>query len=647
MNSIFYLFLAAIRAVNTQTTLPVANALPSPPASVVPFAPQPLGNAALWQQAITLDAADNITGNHVNQYFYSSVAWWQSLENSSNSYLSGSLGSSDAGPYMSQLLQAIQNYPTRYDQAQASDPNQMPIVITQAPEQTIKSFGASGAWWPNDLFFFPSEQQQNLSQLLFSKEWLYLSGYRYNMGATGDHDNVTVKTGGVPVSRGVESFMNTDGTYDWTRDGPGMYYLRAAEAANVSSITFFVNAAPSGLNATTAFLAPCGGTLEATKIPAFVKYIETVLVYWADQGFTIDYISPMNEPDDSFSSCGQEGMAVPQSIRTAVFQQIRAALTASNSTGTKIVKIMGDETSQIASQALMQYANWLPETLTGQYIDAVAVHMYDWPDDATLLNYGQLVRNSSLGGSPPPVKMTEISSFQSASGMRSEWGWTGPSIMSAQYDPTMSSALDMARMIWQWLTLVNAESFDWWTAVSTMIPCSPSTNASCATTINNGNGWNDALIYIDPDYQTTKDYNFYLTKRFWVFRHFTRLHRPGSVRYDISNELLPYGTVAVASLGTNNVWQATFINRNSTAQIVTMNLPGTGGRIQRLIVTTDDVDWGNVEWPQVASNNDISLTLPGRGVLTVQFSVSGPLTGRQAVTDGGQSGGPSTDKAGT
>lgn len=511
---------------------------------------------------------------------------------------------------------------------------QIAVVITQTPEQTIKSFGASGAWWPNDINYFPFEQQQNLTQLLFSKDWLHLSGYRYNMGASGDHDKVNVITSGVPVSRGVESFMKTDGTYDWTRDGPGMYYLRAAEAANVSSITFFVNAAPSGLNATTTPLSPCGGVLEATAIPAFVQYIETVLNYWTDQGIVIDYISPMNEPDDSFSSCAQEGMAVPQSIRTAVFQQLRAALSASNSTGAKAVKIMGDETSQIASQALMNYGSWLPETLTGQFVDAIAVHMYDWPDDATLLNYAQLVQNSSALGSPPPIKMTEISSFQSASGIHSEWGWTGPGIMSAQYDPTMSSALDMARMIWQWLTLVNAESFDWWTAISTMIPCSPSTDASCATTINNGNGWNDALIYIDADYQTTKDYNFYLTKRFWVFRHFTSFIRPGSVRYDIPNKVLPYGTVAVASLGTNNVWQATFINRNDTSQIVTMNLPGTAGRIQRLIATTDDTDWGNVEWPEVASNNDISLALPARGVLTVQFSVTGPLNGTQAEADG-------------
>ncbi|KAF6226573.1 hypothetical protein HO133_009439 [Letharia lupina] len=615
MNTILYLFLAAIINAKAQTAFSATNGLPSPPASVVPSAPAPLGNTALWEQAITLDSANNITGNHANQYFYSSVAWWQSLENSSNSYFSGSPSSVDAGPHFSQLLQIIQNYPIRYDQAQASDPKQTPITIMQIPEQTIKSFGASGAWWPNDLNYFPSEQQQNLSELLFSKDWLYLSGYRYNMGASGDHDIVTVKTDDAPVNRGVESFMKTDGTYDWTRDGPGMYYLRAAEAANVSSITFFVNAAPSGLNATTASSAPCGGTLEATAIPAFVTYIETVLAYWADQGITIEYISPMNEPDDSFSSCGQEGMAVPQSIRTAVFQQLRAASSASTSAGAKAVKIMGDETSQIASQALMHYGNWLPETLTGQYIDAIAVHMYDWPDDATLLNFRQLVKNCSVSGFPPPVKMTEISSFQSASGMRSEWGWTGPSVMSAQYDPTMSSALDMARMIWQWLTLVNAESFDWWTA--------------------NGSGWNDALIYIDANYRTTKDYNFYLTKRFWVFRHFTQFIRPGSVRYDIPNEVLPYGTVAVASLGTNNVWQATFINRNNTAQVVTMNLPRTGGRIQRLIQTTDDVDWGDLEWPKVASNNDISLTLPARGVLTVQFSVSGPLSGRHPEGDGG------------
>ena len=449
------------------------------------------------------------------------------------------------------------------------------------------------------------------------------------MGASGDHDLVSVTTTWAPVPRGVQSFMNSDGTYDWSRDSPGIFYLKAAQAAKISPITFFVNSAPSGLNATTAPLTPCGGTLETTAIPAFVTYIETVLAYWAGQGITIDYISPMNEPDDSFSTCGQEGMAVQPSDRLAIFQQLKAALSASTSAGAKAVKIMGDETSQIASQALLKYENWLPQALTSQSIDAIAVHMYDWPDDATLSNYLQLVKNSSSGGTPPPIKMTEISSFKTASGIHREWGGTGPVLMSPQYDPTISSALDMARMIWQWLTIVNAESFDWWTAVSTMMACSPSTNASCATSVQNGTGWNDGLIYIDFTYPISKNYQFYLTKRFWVFRHFTHFIRPGAVRYDIPNEVLPYGTVAVASLGTDNEWQATFINRNDTAQAIRMQLPGSGGKVTELVQTTDAVDWGSVALPPVGSNNEISLTLPARSVVTVQFSVSGPLSGRQ------------------
>ena len=457
------------------------------------------------------------------------------------------------------------------------------------------------------------------------------------MGASGDSDKVVVKSEFVPISRGVESFMNTNGSFDWTRDEPGIYYLKAAVAANVSSITFFVNAAPSGLNATSAYLSPCNGTLESTAIPAFVEYIETVLAHWTEQGIGITYISPMNEPDDSFSSCDQEGMAVQQSDRSTVFQQLRSALSTSKSPGARTIKIIGDETSQIASQALTHYENWLPATLTAQSIDAIAVHMYDFPDDATLQNYAQLVQNySSSGLRPPPIHMTEISSFMTAPGIHREWGWTGPSMMKPQYDPSISSALDLARMIWQWLTLVNASSFSWWTAVSTFMPiCAPdplsAAFAACGTTTVNDTGWNDALIYISPTYAAAKDYRFHLTKRFWVYKHFTTFHRPGAIRHDIPNSLLPYGTVAVASQDpTVNTWSATFINRNDTAQDVIMKLRGTGAKVSSITQTTNSVDWGNVALPSVdATKNEMALTLPARGVLTVQFIVGGPLSSRQ------------------
>lgn len=499
----------------------------------------------------------------------------------------------------------------------------------------------SGAWWPNDLNLFPSTQQQNLSKLLFDKDWLYVSSYRYNVGATGDQDALQIN----PPLRAVQSFMKTDGTYDWTRDGPGIYYLKAAQAAGVSSITFSLNAQPSGM---TSNHEACGSFLDTSTIPTYVAYIEKVVAYWADQGITIDYVSPMNEPDDSFQkcswgkpcTCGQEGMSVPASSRATVFQQLRAALAASTSAGAKTVKIMGDETSQITTQALAEYvgstritnsnsinAGWLTDALEGQYIDAIAVHMYDWPDDATLKNYKQLVINASLQTTqqhpPPPIKMTEVSSFASARDVRAPWGWTGTGIMTSEFDPTIDNALDMARMIWQWMTLVNAESFDWWTAVSTMMPCSPTADPTCPSTYQSGNGWNDALIFLDSAYSTNQNYEFYLTKRFWVFKHFTTFIRPGSVRYDIPNEVLPYGTVAMASKGIDNTWNSIFINRNATAQTINLKLPGSGGKLVGMTQTTASDDWKSVTLPTISKDDTVQISLPARGVLSVQFTIAG------------------------
>lgn len=126
MNTILYLALAALRYVDAQNSLAALDGLPSPPASAVPSTPTPLQNAALWQQAIAIDTASNVTGTFTNRYFYSQIAWWQSLENSSNSYTAGTLSSMESASYVSQLLEVLESYPTRFDQAQASDPNQTP-----------------------------------------------------------------------------------------------------------------------------------------------------------------------------------------------------------------------------------------------------------------------------------------------------------------------------------------------------------------------------------------------------------------------------------------------------------------------------------------------------------------------------------------
>ena len=123
MKTVLCVFVAALRFVVAQNALAALPGAPSPPANVVPPTPTPLGNAAVWQEAVAIDTAKNLSAT--NQFFYSQIAWLQSLENSSNSYTEGS-SSIDGGAIISQLLQFIQMYPVRFDQAQASDPKKTP-----------------------------------------------------------------------------------------------------------------------------------------------------------------------------------------------------------------------------------------------------------------------------------------------------------------------------------------------------------------------------------------------------------------------------------------------------------------------------------------------------------------------------------------
>ncbi|KAL8927870.1 MAG: hypothetical protein Q9172_001170 [Xanthocarpia lactea] len=398
------------------------------------------------------------------------------------------------------------------------------------------------------------------------------------MGASGDNDSVKVSRPG----RGVESFMNTNGSYDWTRDSAGMYYLRAAQEAGVSPIAFFVNAIPAAL---TAAKTPSGTDLGVDSIAPFVDYINRVLSYWTSKGVRIDYISPMNEPNNNFADAGQEGMSVATTARAFVYQLLRPVLQSSSSSpAVTSIKVLGDETSQVTSQALVEYPTWLPTTLQNSAIDAIAVHMYDWPDNATLLNYRQLVINTSLPNAPPPLKMTEISTFKSALGIYRPFGWTGPKIFGPGYDPSIDSALDMAR-----------------------------------------------LIYIDNNYTNTKDYNYYLPKRFWVFRRFRKFYRPGAVRYNIPNKILPYGIMAVAALGVNKAWSTTFINRNETKQVIKIKVPKVDLKMLAAVQTTQTEDWKSLALRVVGQDGIFSATLPAKGVLTLQFAAEDPasLAGRR------------------
>jgi hypothetical protein len=114
-------------------------------------------------------------------------------------------------------------------------------TISSSPAQTFRGVGGSGAWWPYDLYNFPEATRANLSNLLFTDSGLGLSSFRYNVGA-----------GGVNVSnpvRAPQTFFVSTGTYDWTRDPQGRYFLQAAATRGVPLLTAFANSAPPSMTA--------------------------------------------------------------------------------------------------------------------------------------------------------------------------------------------------------------------------------------------------------------------------------------------------------------------------------------------------------------------------------------------------------------
>ncbi|KAJ7098512.1 glycoside hydrolase [Mycena belliarum] len=418
-------------------------------------------------------------------------------------------------------------------------------AVSATPAQTFLGVGGSGVWWPHDLFNFPESVRQNLSSLLFSQAGLGLSNYRYNIGG-----------GGVNVSnpvRAPETFYVSAGVYNWSADPQGIYFLKQASAHGVPSLTAFVNSAPAAL---TSGHASCNGAFVNGTGLAYGTYIADVISHWRAAGLMINFISPMNEPDNNFgpSPCGQEGMMVSANQRAEVINGVYSALQAKGLQNT--VGILADESSSL-SLATNEAATWLPSVI--DKVAALVHHTYDFPSDASYLAY---VNSMKTRFPSKATWMSEICcSLGSANGAGR--GWSGG------YDPTIGNALMFAGLVFQSFVLAGEPHYDFWTLVSNQLGCSPLTSSTCATTPN-ANGWTDGMIYYDSSYSTTKNYNLYVTKHFWTYKHFGNFVKPGSQRRPLTGSDVQQYMMAVSTPTTYSVLA---MNPNSTASTLSLTFP--------------------------------------------------------------------------
>ena len=413
------------------------------------------------------------------------------------------------------------------------------IQISPAGSQTIANIGASGAWWVNDLNSFAPKVQAQAAQLLFSRSGLQLSSYRYNIGGGG--------TGVSPADRAPQTFLQSDGGYNWSLDPGGQYFLKAAAKDGVPDLIGFVNSAPASM---TTNGQSCSGYLSAGSEAAYGAYLATVVKHFDGQGVHLNYVSPMNEPD-STTGCGQETMLVPVSQRGAVVRAVGSALVAQN-TGAKVI---ADESS-LLSEFNSNTETWFYEPGTAQYIAALAHHTYDDPGDGTMEQAAAVGRQTG-----EPTWATEICCFDSGG------GWSGG------YDPGIDSALAMSQIIYNDFTVTHDSAFQWWEALSNAMGCDPKADASCAGSTNSA-GWNDGLIYYDPNFATDGNQQLYLTKRYYALAQYSKYVRPGAV---LHNALGAPSGVQVSAYQSGKNWTVVVNNQNTTASPLSLNVGSAQG----------------------------------------------------------------------
>jgi hypothetical protein len=346
--------------------------------------------------------------------------------------------------------------------------------------------------------------------------------------------------------------------------------------------------------------------LAADSEGPYATYLADVARHFREvERIDLSYISPMNEPDNAFASCGQEGMAVPVAQRAAVVRAVGAEL----ALGAPPTRVIADESSLAYFQFLPEVPQWLAMPDTSRWVAALAHHAYEFPPDPLAAQVAPL--GPRFG---KPLWMTEICCYDGK----------GPFVgFGAQYDPTMVSGLWLADTVWQDLTVIGDAAFDWWTAVSPQLGCDPAADAPCVRRPN-GAGWNDGLLYYDPNFRTDGNHSIYTSKRYWVMGNFSRYVRPGAIRHGVAG--VPPGLRALA-FARGGDWTVVVIDEAAAGTApATLRLALPGQRRLRAtgaVVTSATTDLAPLQPPRRAEDGAFVARLRPQSVTTFTFGIRG------------------------
>ncbi len=383
------------------------------------------------------------------------------------------------------------------------------IVIDKTKKyQTFEEFGTSSCWWAQTID--DNSLAREIAKKLYSEDdGLGLKIFRYNIGG-GEADNPDCRIW--DTARRTESFYVLDEAtgeykYDFTRDANARRMLDYAIEYGAEKIILFCNSPHFSMTKSghaSGGLEEYSSNLPEENYQKFVDYLLTIADWFVSQGYPIYAISPINEPQWSWGSpdwVGQEGCHYEPEEAVKLLEMFATEMKKRNSP----YKLSGPENGQMSWGYYGYVEKFFESEILNEFCDTYSGHSY-WMDN----NYEEKKAVGEAFRKNYPDKKYEMS----------EWCELPLTIDSK----TIDSGLYMAQVIVDDLNLMNAVSWQSWTAV-------------------NGDG----LMDKNPDGTLT------IFNRYYAFKHFTSFIKPGMTRVRIFENMKKDSTLkTVAFTGNDN-----------------------------------------------------------------------------------------------
>jgi O-glycosyl hydrolase len=487
-------------------------------------------------------------------------------------------------------------------------------IDTRKTAQNIDNFGASGAWFTEEIGkYWPAEKKERMAELLFSKAFdssgqplgIGISTWRFNAGAgTAEQgDSSGIRTA---VKR-VECFLTPGGAYDWSKQQGYMWFVKKAVAYGVENLVLFSNSPPvqftkNGLGFNT--VRNFETNLRDDRYSDYAGFLATVVQHFNDEGIHFNYVSPVNEPQwdwsNKFGQMNQEGSPWHNKDIYRIAVKLDSTLSAKKLTSKILLPEAGTLTALYegtghASKQIQTFFKPGSLNLGGnlKHLErVVAGHSYFTDNgDSTIISVRDRLKDTAL--------KYNVGYWQS------EYSMLGDGYKEGKKDrvPAFDCALFLSKIIYHDLVIGNASAWHLW------------------------NSWEPGNAAFDTRYYLlalknagTGNGDFTVTKNLWAMGHFSRFIRPGmqrviTTRSDHLSAIDAAKEVMLAAFSNKKQIVVVAINYAQHQKQVALNIPGlkTTKGVRRYLTTANPAE--NMK-PGVIADID-HIVLESRSMVTI------------------------------